>query len=82
MLDRVCCIQLCVGDITVLGEVAGELLAEGIFEGIACNPGLVVDAVESVVSLNGGVKKFQKNCNNFAKFSVRVGRVCTPNPNE
>lgn len=63
--------QLCCGDVTVIAELASELLDEGMAETMS-NPALVGDAVEAVFSLHGGVKKFRKSTTNFSDFSTEL----------
>lgn len=71
------CAQLCSGDVTALAEIAAELLDEGLCAGLVANPGMILEAVEAVVSAYGGIQSFRKNVKNFAQFSVRdVKRVC------
>lgn len=63
------------GDVTVLAEIATELLGEGLCAGAVANPDMVVEAVEAVVGAQGGIKEFQKNVKNFAQFSASAGGV-------
>lgn len=64
--------QMCSGDLTVLAEIAAELLEEGFCAGVVANPGMIMEAVEAVVNGYGGIKSFRKNVKNFAQFSVRA----------
>lgn len=72
-------IRVCSGDVTALAELGAELLAEGMCAGIVANPGMIVEAVENIVSLNGGVKSFRKNVTNFAQFSQALAKQLSAN---
>lgn len=60
--------RLCCGDVTVVAQLASELLDEGNLE-LLKDPSLIVDAVEGVFNLYGGLKKFRKSVKKFSVFS-------------
>ncbi|CAM9535502.1 unnamed protein product [Scytosiphon promiscuus] len=66
--------RVCSGDVTVVAEIATELLAEGVCAGAVANPGMVVEAVEAVVDSYGGMKAFRTNVTNFAQFSGALSK--------
>ena len=66
--------QACSGDVTVIAEIAGELLGQGLIAGVVADPEKLVQAVENVVNLHDGIKGFRSSITNFSLFSQALAK--------
>ncbi|CAN0441513.1 unnamed protein product [Ascophyllum nodosum] len=67
-------LRACSGDVTVIAEIAGELLGQGLIAGVVADPEKLVQAVENVVNLHDGIKGFRSSITNFSLFSQALAK--------